>query len=103
MTPTDPTPLDPDELITNRRLGATISALADTTGHPDRSAADLDQRERRAIRQPLNRSSHSPVAHSLLEQWDQLADDDRTAGLLLLAQLTGSPRLSRRTGRGAGR
>ncbi|MCZ7532675.1 MAG: hypothetical protein M5U23_04600 [Acidimicrobiia bacterium] len=29
MTPTDPTPLDPDKILTNQRLGTGISAGAD--------------------------------------------------------------------------
>ena len=105
MTPTDPTPLDPNKILTNQRLGAAISALADPNKHPNGTVAHLDKRERHAIREALNRSSHplAAVAHDLLDQWDDLADDDRTAGLLLFAQLTRNPERQRNTGRGMGR
>ena len=103
MTSTDPTPLDPNEFLTSRRLGAAIGALADPD--PNTTGASLDERERHAIRQALNRSTHPlvGVAHGLLDQWDQLDDDDRTAGLLLFAQLTRNPERRRDTGRGLGR
>ena len=102
MTPTDPKPLDPSEFLTGRRLGAAIGALADPD--PNTSGASLDERERHAIRQALDRSTHPlvAVAYGLLEQWDQLDDDDRTAGLLLSAQLTRGPERRRET-RGLGR
>ena len=105
MTPTVPTPLDPNQILTNQRLGAAIGALADPDRNPNGSVADLDEREQHAIRQALNRSSHPlvAVAHGLLDEWDRLADDDRTAGLLLFAQLTRSPEHRRDTGRGMGR
>ena len=103
MTRSDPTPLDPSEFLTSKRLGAAIGALAD----PDTatSAADLDEGERHAIRRGLDRSAHPlvGVAHGLLDQWDQLDDDDRTAGLLLFAQLTRSPERRRTAGQGLGR
>ena len=103
MTPTDPAPLDPNEILTNQRLGAAISA------HPDRnpagSVARLNEHERHAIREALNQCSHHLVAvdHGLLDQWGRLADDDRTAGLLLFAQLTRSPEHRPDAGRGLGR
>ena len=105
MTPTDSTPLDPNEILTNQRLGTAISALTDPDRNPNGSVAHLDERERHAIRQALNRSPHPlvTVAHGLLDQWDRLADDDRTAGLLLFAQLTRNPERQRETGREMGR
>ena len=105
MTPDHPAPTHPGEILTDRRLGAAIGALADTTGYPDRSAAHLDEGDRHAIRQAHNRSSHPLVAvvHGLLDQCDELADDDRTAGLLLFAQLTRSAGRRRDTARGVER
>ena len=102
MTPTNPTPLDPSEILTNRRLGAAIGALADPSRDQTQSVADLDEQERLAIRRALRRSAHPlvGVAHGLLDQWDDLDADDRTAGLLLFAQLTRSPERRRSTGRG---
>ena len=102
MTPGDPIPPDPNEILTNRRLGAAIGALADPDRDPTQSAADLDDDERHAIREALPRSSHPlvAVAHELLDQWDELPGNDRTAGLLLFAQLTRSPERRRSTGRG---
>ena len=105
MTSTIPTPLDPNEILTNQRLGVAISALADPNPNPAESVARLDERERDAIREALNQSSHPlvAVARSLLDQWDQLADDDRTAGLFLFAQLTRNPERPRDTAGGMGR
>ena len=105
MTSTVPMPLNPSEILTNKRLGTAISALADDDRSLSGSVAQLDERERHAIRQALRRSSHPlvGVAHGLLDQWDRLADDDRTAGLLLFAQLTRNPEHQRDTGRGTGR
>jgi hypothetical protein len=105
MTPDHHTPNGLSEIRTNQRLGTAISALADPDRNPNRPVAHLDERERHAIREALNRSSHplAAVAHDVLDQWDRLADDDRTAGLLLLAQLTRSPERQRETGRGMGR
>ncbi|HDH25058.1 MAG TPA: hypothetical protein ENH00_02545 [Actinobacteria bacterium] len=105
MTPTDPTLLDPSEFLTSRRLGAAIGALADPDPDSATSAAGLDEGERHAIRRALDRSTHPlvGVAHGILDQWDQLDDDDRTAGLLLFAQLTRSPERRRTAGQGLGR
>ena len=105
MTPRDPTPLEPDVILTSRRHGVAINALPDTTGHPDRSAVHRDQRDRHAIRQALNRSSHplAPAAHGLPDQCDELANDNRTAGLLLFAQITRSTERQRDTAPGVQR
>ena len=105
MTPDHPTPTHPGEILTGRRLGAANGALSHTTRHPDRSTAHLHQRGRHAICQAHNRSPHPLVAaaHRLLDQCDKLADDDRTAGLLLFAQLTRSAGRRRDTARGVQR
>lgn len=105
MTSTVPTPLDPNETLTNRRLGDAISALTDPRRDPAGSAARLNERERHAIRQALTRSANplAAVAHGLLDQRDRLAGDDRTAGLPLFAPLTRNPERQRETGRGIGR
>jgi len=105
MTSTVPAPLDPSEILTNKRLGTAISALADDDQNLPGSVAHLDERERHAIRQALNRSSHPlvAVARGLLDQWDWLADDEMTASLLLFAQLTRNAERQRDTGRGMGR
>ncbi len=105
MTSTDPTPLDPNEILTSRRPGTAISTLADPNPNPTESVARPDEHEEHAIREALNRSSHPlvAVAHGLLDQRDRLADDDRTACLLLFAQLTRNPERQRGSGRGMGR
>jgi hypothetical protein len=105
MTPIDHPPTDASEILTSQRLGAAVSALADPDRNPTKSVARLDEHERHATRQALNEPSHPliAVAHSLLDQWDRLADDDRTAGLLLFAQLTRSRERRRESERGMGR
>lgn len=93
MPPDYSTPGDPGEFLTSQRLGTAISALADPGQNTARSAADLDEGERDAVRQALSRSSQplAGFARDLLDQWEDLADDDRVAGLLLFAQLTRNP------------
>jgi hypothetical protein len=105
MTPDHPTPTDPGEFLTNHRLGTAIGALTDPDRNPTESVARLDEHERHAIREALDRSSHPlvAVAHGLLDQWDRLADDEQTADLLLFAQLTRNPKRQRGSGRGIGR
>lgn len=105
MPPDYSAPGDPEEFLTSQRLGAAISALADPGQNTARSAAHLEEGERHAIRKVLGRSSQplAGFACDLLDQWDDLADDDRGAGLLLFAQLTRNLEQRRNTGRGMGR
>lgn len=104
MPPVPPSPVDPEDILPARRLGNAIAALAD----PNHSSSDpvfhLDGNEREAIRQAVGRSSHplAGFAHSLLEQWGDLEDDDRVAGLLLFAELVKGTKRERRLDGGRG-
>ena len=102
MTPSEPPLPDLNDILTSRRLGAAIGSLADPAPHP---ALHLDESERLAVRRALRRSAHplAGFANHLLDDWDQLADDDRAAGLLLFAQLARTPERRRDTGRELGR
>jgi len=104
VTPAESPLPDPNDILTSRRLGAAIGSLADPAPH---RAVHLDEQERLAIRQALHRSAHplAGFANHLLDDWGQLADDDRAAGLLLFAQLTRHPDQERNldTGRGVER
>ncbi len=97
-------PVDPEDILTAKRLGNAIAALAD----PNHSSSDpllhLDDSEREAIRQAVRGSRHplTGLAHSLLEQWDDLDNDDCVAGLLLFAELVRATRRERSLDRGPG-
>lgn len=107
MSQAQPSPLDPKEILTSRRMGTAITTLAD----PNHSSTDpvfrLDETERDSIREAVARSAHplADFAHSVLDQWDDLEADDRVAGLLLFAEIVKSPGRDRsfRTGRGVER
>ncbi|MDF1595138.1 MAG: hypothetical protein P1T08_03400 [Acidimicrobiia bacterium] len=100
--PSHPAPTD---ILTRERIGNALTALTD----PDRGITDpslhLEADERDRITQALQSSSHplSGFAATVINQWDQLAADDRVAGLLLTAEIVNSPRhrsLDTPTGRG---
>ena len=108
MPPPEPH-IDPKEILTNRRIGAAIGALADPNRSPTDPTLHLDEAERHGIRHAIQGSAHplAGFADTLLDQWADLADDDRVAGLLLFAQIVNSPRRDRslhtRRGRGVDR
>jgi len=90
------------DILTRERIG---NALTD----PDRGITDpslqLEANERDRITQALQSSSHplAGFAETVINQWDQLAADDRVAGLLLAAEIVNSPRrrsVDTPTGRG---
>ena len=101
--PSHPAPTD---ILTRERIGNALTALTD----PDRGITDpslhLDENERDRITQALQSSSHplAGFAETVISEWDQLAADDRVAGLLLAAEIVNSPRRERSldtpTGRG---
>ena len=85
-------PPDPADILTRERIGNALTALTD----PDRGMSDpslhLDQDERDRITQALQESSHplAGFAKTVICEWDQLAADDRVAGLLLAAEIVNS-------------
>ena len=97
---------DPADFLTRERIGNALTALTD----PDRGITDpslhLDEDERDRITQALQKSTHplAGFAGTVICEWDQLAADDRVAGLLLAAEIVNSrPRqrsLDTPTGRG---
>ena len=101
--PSHPAPTD---ILTRERIGNALTALTD----PDRGITDpslhLEADERDRITQALQSSSHplAGFAETVISEWDQLAADDRVAGLLLTAEIVNSPRRQRSldtpTGRG---
>ena len=99
--PSHPAPTD---ILTRDRIGNALTALTD----PDRGITDpslhLDEDERDRITQALQSSSHplAGFAETVISEWDQLAADDRVAGLLLAAEIVNSPRQSRDTPTGRG-
>jgi hypothetical protein len=107
MPPAQPSPLDPKEILTSRRIGAAITALADPNPSTTDPVFRLDESERDSIRRAVGRSTHPLVgfAHSVLDQWEDLEADDRVAGLLLFAEIVKAQGRERRlnTGRGIGR
>lgn len=104
MSQAQPSPHDPKEILTSRRIGTAITTLAD----PNHSSTDpvfrLDETERDSIRRAVARSTHplAGFAHTVLDQWEDLEADDRVAGLLLFAEIVKGQGRHRRlhTGRG---
>ena len=82
-------PPDPADIITRERIGNALTALTD----PERGISDpslhLDEDERNHLTQALQESSHplAGFAKTVIGEWDQLAADDRVAGLLLAAEI----------------
>ena len=81
--------VDPREILTPRRIGAAISALADPNRSPTDPSLDLSEAERHGIRHAIEGSGHhlAGFADGLLDQWVDLEDDDRVAGLLLFTEI----------------
>ena len=106
MTPDQPEPIDPNEILTNRRIGAAFAALADPDDGPtDRLAPPRRTTSGTSIAHALNQSSHplGGVRPDLLDQWDELDADDRVAGLLLFAEIVNrSPDRQRAVSTGGG-
>ena len=98
-----PEPSDINEILTSQRMGAAFGALTDPSRGGSDDALCLSETERTVIRQALSRSSHplAGFAHHLVDQWDDLAADDRVAGLLLFREITVGPK--RRQSRGVAR
>jgi hypothetical protein len=80
---------DPADILTRERIGNALTALTD----PDRGISDpslhLDESERHRITRAMKESSHplAGFAETVIDEWDQLAADDRVAGLLLAAEI----------------
>ena len=105
MTPVQPQPVDPTEILSRRRIGAAFAALTNSDdGHSDASL-QLDEGERRSIAHVLNDNSHplGGFAQTVLDQWDQLDADDRVAGLLLFAEIVNRPHRQRTVSQGVER
>ena len=85
-----PEPSDINEILTSQRMGAAFGALTDPSRGGSDDALCLGETERNVIRQALRQSSHplAGFAHHLVDQWDDLAADDRVAGLLLFREIT---------------
>lgn len=102
MPDIQPPSIDPTEILNSRRIGAAITSI----GQPDDRkglVAHLDETERDSIRRALQRVHQHPLvgfAQDVLDQWEDLDDDDRTAGLLLFAELIKSRGRERRRTQG---
>ena len=87
-----PNHADPADILTRERIGNALTALTD----PDRGVTDpslsLDEDERDRITQALQESTHplAGFANTVISEWDQLAADDRVAGLLLATEIVNS-------------
>ncbi len=94
MSASEPGSPDINEILTSRRMGAALSVLTDPTRGDSDDALSLSETERNVIRQALRQSSHplTGFAHHLVNQWDDTADDDRVAGLLLFREITVGPK-----------
>ena len=101
--PSHPAPTD---ILTRERIGNALTALTDPTRGITDPSLHLDESERNRITRTLKESSHplAGFAETVINEWDQLAADDRVAGLLLASEIVNSrPRqrsLDTPTGRG---
>jgi hypothetical protein len=89
MPDNQPPSIDPEQILNSRRIGAAITTIGDPASR-DGPVVHLDETERDSIRRGLQRVHHHPLvgfAQGVLDQWEDLNDDDRTAGLLLFAEL----------------
>ena len=106
MSASEPGSPDLDGILTSRRMGAAFGALTDPTCGGSDDALCLSETERNVIRQALRQSSHplTGFARQLVDQWDDTANDDRVAGLLLFREITVGERRrqSRNFGRSSG-
>jgi hypothetical protein len=102
MTPVQPQPVDPTEILSKRRIAAAFTALTNPDDCQSDASLLLDDDERRSIAHALNDNSHplGGFARTVLDHWDQLDADDRVAGLLLFAEIVNRPHRQRTLGRG---
>ena len=90
MSASEPGSPDLDGILTSRRMADAFAAFNDPTRDGSDDALRLGETERNVIRQALRQSSHplAGFARQLVDQWDDLAADDRVAGLLLFREIT---------------
>ncbi len=105
MTPIQPQPIDPTEILSKQRIGAAFAALANSDHCHSDASLQLDEDERRSITHALNDNTHplGGFAETVLDQWDQLDADDRVAGLLLFAEIVNRPHRQRAVSQGVER
>lgn len=105
MTPVQPQPIDPTDILSRRRIAAAFAALTATNDGPSDGSLQLDEHERQSIAHALNGNSHplGGFAQTVLDQWDQLDADDRVAGLLLFAEIVNRPHRQRAVSQGVER
>ncbi|MDF1598094.1 MAG: hypothetical protein P1T08_18655 [Acidimicrobiia bacterium] len=105
MTPVQPQPVDPTEILSRQRIATAFAALAASYDGPSDASLQLDEEERGSIAHVLNGSSHplGGFAQTVLDQWDQLDADDRVAGLLLFAEIVNRPHRQRAVSQGVER
>ena len=105
MTPVQPQPIDPTEILSKRRIAAAFAALTASNDGPSDGSLQLDDDERQSIAHALNKNSHplGGFAQTVLDQWDQLDADDRVAGLLLFAEIVNRPHRQRAVSQGVER
>jgi hypothetical protein len=105
MTPVQPQPVDPTEILSRQRIGAAFAALTNPDGDHSDASLQLDEEERRSIAHVLNDNSHplGGFAQTVLDQWDQLDADDRVAGLLLFDEIVNRPHRQRAVSQGVER
>jgi len=94
MSASEPGSPDLDGILTSRRMADAFGALNDPTRGVIDDALRLGETERNVIRQALRQSSHplAGFARQLVDQWDDLAADDRVPGLLLFREITVGPK-----------
>lgn len=92
MTDTEPA-ASLEKILTHQRIGTALGALIDPSRGSADEALELGDDERHLIRHALTESLHplAGFAHHLIDQWADLAADDRVAGLLLFAEITHRP------------
>ena len=102
MTPVQPQPVNPTEILSRRRIGAAFAALTASDDGHSAASLRLDEDERWSIAHTLKRSPHPSggFARTVLDQWEQLDADDRVAGLLLFAEIVNRPQRQQTLARG---
>lgn len=105
MTPVQPQPIDPADILTKRRIAAAFAALTASNDGPSDGSLQLDDDERQSVAHALNGNAHplGGFAQTVLDQWDQLDANDRVAGLLLLAEIVNRPHRQRAVSQGVER
>ena len=105
MTPVQPQPIDPTEILSRRRIRAVFAALTNADDCQSDASLQLDEDERRSIAHALNDNSHplGGFAQTVLDQSDQLEADDRVAGLLVFAEIVNRSHRQRSVSQGVER